>query len=258
MQETKSNYRPSQRTLSIRSNPGGFSFCSSTAKGDVYRELKLASNFDFPERFEDFVQTRGWAEKENLHVTVIEFSDRFMLLPLEITEEEQIQFFFNFQFQQEKDRQLFTTPLSDGKQMICWDIPNNRNQCFEQLFPKLTVLSSAYLLANWTTRQATLSSKAILVAHIYGKSMHIFAAENQTLLFANTFPINSHEELPYYLLRCMEQLSLSPIYTHCVFCTESVPEQEVTEIFQPYIKHIKMAAFTHQTDEPLQFTENNK
>lgn len=256
MQETRNHHQPFQRTLSIRSTPGGFSFCTSTAKGMVSKELKLASNFDFPERFEDYVQSRGWTEREDFPVTITDFADHFLLLPSDITDEKQIRTFFDFQFQHEEAYQIFTATLSDQKQLFCWEIPHERVQCFEHLFKNLTILSSAYLLADWVVRQPTLRQQSILVAHLFGKYMHVFVGENGNLLFANSFPISSHQELPYFLLRCIEQTSLDPAHTHCVFCSESVSEQEITEIFSPYLQHIEIATFTHSTEEPLLLSEH--
>lgn len=256
MQESGNKSRPSQHSLSIRTKPDGFSFCSTTARGDLFKELKMPTRFDFPERFEEFVHLRGWAEKENLQVTLIDFSDRFMILPDKVTEDEQIKTFFNFQFHHEEETQILKVVLCDGKQIFCWEMPSDRDQLFEQLFPRLTILSSAYLLANWTIRQASIKQKPMLVAHLYEKSMQVFAANAQMLLFANTFPIKNIQEIPYFLLRCMDQLSFDPVTTNCIFCPESVSEEDLLEIFSPYIKHIRMAHFTHHINEPLQLSEN--
>lgn len=258
MQESGNKPQTSNNSLSIRSTPDGFSFCYSTVRGKIFKTLKMPTRFDFPERFEDFVNSRGWTEKENLQVTVIDFSDHFLLLPAGISSEEQIKTFFNFQFQHDEECQIFTVPLCDGKQLFCWEIPSSHDRIYEQLFPQLTILSSAYLLANWTIRQASVKQKSVLVAHLYGKTMHVFAADAQRLLFANTFPIKDAQEMPYFLLRCLDQLSLDPTHTKCIFCTESSSKQDIIKIFSPYIKKIEVATFTHQIEEPLQITEKNQ
>ncbi|HEY5499509.1 MAG TPA: DUF3822 family protein [Bacteroidales bacterium] len=258
MQESGNNYQPSPHTLSIRSKPDGFSFCYSGARGSILKELKIPTIFDFQERFEDFVQSRGWAEKENMEVTLIDFSNHFMILPENNTNEEHIKTFFNFQFQHSEASQIFTVPMCDGNQLFCWEMPSSRDKYFERLFPHLTTYSSAYLLANWTIQQADTIQQPVMVAHLYGNAMHIFAANTQKLLFANTFKIKDLQEIPYYLLRCLDQLSLDPLQTRCTFCCESVSEQDILDLFTPYIKHLEMATFTHQTDKPLEIIEKNK
>ena len=257
MQESGNNLHTNQHSLSIRTKPDGFSFCFSTARGYILKELKMPTPFEFPERFEDYVQSRGWADRDNLEVTIIDFSDHFMLLPEKVSDEEHIKAFFNFQFQHDEASQIFTVPLCDEKQLFCWELPSSRDETFEKLFPQLTILSSSYLLANWTIRQANYKRKPVMVAHLYGKSMHVFAADPQKLLFANTFTVKDHQEIPYFILRILDQLSFDPLFIHCIFCSESASENEITDLFRPYIKNFKMATFSHQTDEPLLIIEKN-
>jgi len=147
--------------------------------------------------------------------------------------------------------------MNNRKLLFSWEIPDSRNQHFKKLFPHLTILSSAYLLANWTIREASNSQKPYLVAHLFGKYMHIFVADTQNLLFANSFKIKTIQEIPYFLLRCIDQLSLNPLQTRCTFCCESVSEQNITDIFKPYIKNIELATFTHQAEDPLHITDIN-
>lgn len=215
----------------------------------------MLSGFDFPDKFSDFVHARGWTHKERFPITVIDFSDHFMVVPSNIDQEEYIRSFFDFQFRHEDEYRLYHAPLCDEKQTLYWEIPCQRDQPFEQLFPKHIQFSSAYLLANWTIREALDRNKPLLVAHLFGKSMHIFAADPEQLLFANSFPINDFQDTAYFLLRCMDQLQLSPAYTPCVFCSESENEEEIAAFFSPYIKKFRMAFFTHETEYPLQIIE---
>jgi len=254
MQETDNQSRTSSHALSIRSTPDGFSFCFTTARGHILKDLKMPTKFDFPEQFEEFVQLRGWAEKENLEVTFIDFANQFLVLPDKITDEEQIKTFFNFEFQHEEANQLFTAPLKDGKQIFCWEMSSSRDQYFEKLFPSLKIVSSAYLLANWTIRRALEDQYPIVVAHLYGKQMHLFAANAENLLFANTFTIKDLQEIPYYLFRCMDLHSLDPLTTKCIICCETFSDEEMMALLSPYLRKIEMAAFTHETDEPLHIT----
>jgi hypothetical protein len=257
MQESANNNSTIDNTaISIRSIPDGFAFYTSATKGDVYKELKMPASLDFPSRFEDFVKSEGWAVQNDLLVTVIDFPKHFMVLPNGITDKEQIKTFFNFQFLHEEENQIFSVPLSDGKQSFCWEMPSTRYNAFKRLFLNLNINSSACLLTDWAIHQASVKQVTTLVAHLYGKDMHLFVANTNGLLFANTFPIRNLEEMPYFFLRCMEQLSLNPIQTRCTICSESVPEQNIFEILHPYIQQIRFATFTNQKDYPLKMTGN--
>lgn len=255
MQESaKNNSNIDSTAISIRSIPDGFAFYTSATKEDVYKKLKMTVPSDFPDQFENFVQSEGWTAQNDLLVTVIDFPKHFMVLPESITDKEQIKTLFNFQFLHEEDNQIFSISLNDGKQSFCWEMPTARYNVFRRLFLNLNINSSAGLLTDWVIHQAALKQLTTLVAHLYGTEMHLFVANTYGLLFANTFPVRNLEEIPYFLLRCMEQLSLSPVQTRCVICSESVPEQNISEILHPYIKQVIFAKFTDKKDYPLQMT----
>jgi hypothetical protein len=257
MQESADNITSIDNAMiSIRSIPNGFAFYTSATKGNIYKKLSLPAPIDFPGQFEEFVQSEGWITQNDILVTIIDFPKRFMLLPNSINDKEQIMTFFNFQYLHKEENQIFSVPLSDEKQSFCWGMPKNRYNVFKRLFLNLNIKSSACLLTEWTIRQAALQMQTTLVAHLYGTDMHIFVANAYGLLFANTFPIRNQEEMPYFLLSCMEQLSLNPMQTRCVICSENMPKQDIVEILRPYIQQIEMATFTNQLEEPLKITGN--
>lgn len=256
MQESADNMTSINAMISIRSIPDGFAFYTSATKENIYKTLTLPAPIDFPDRFEEFVQSEGWATQNDLQVTIIDFPRRFTLLPNSINDKEQIMTFFNFQYLHKEENQIFSVPLSDGKQSFCWGMPVSRYNVFKRLFLNLNINSSACLLTDWTIRQAALQMQTTLVAHLYGTTMHIFVANAYGLLFANTFPIRNHEEMPYFLLRCMEQLSLNPVQTRCVICSETISGQDIIGVLRSYLRQIETATFTNQLEEPLKITEN--
>jgi hypothetical protein len=261
MQESTSN-NPSidSARITIRTIPDGFAFYTSTTEGNEPKVLKLPAPIDFPDQFEDYITSEGWANQNDLFVTFIDFTKRFLLLPNSITNKEQIKTFFDFQFFQEKEEayQIFSTPLSDGKQSFNWEMPLDRYNIFKRLFTNLDINTSTFLMIEWTLRQAASQQKTILMTHLFGASMLVCVANSYGLIFANTFPIKKKEEIPYFLLRCMEQLSLNPEQTRCVICSETISGQVILETLHPYIQQIEMAAFTSLPDEPLQLIGNKQ
>jgi hypothetical protein len=253
----KPSNQTDKRDLTIRSMPDGFSFCLSTSEGDVVRQLQTPARFDFPDLFEEFVQDNGWKHQNNLNVSLLDFTNHFMLIPSEITEEEAIKKFFRFQYSQEDEYQIYTIPLDDNKQTFCWEIPVGREQCFEQLFPNLSLLSSSYILANWTFHRANLLQSTVLAAHAFGGSMQLFIANPDRLIFANTFQVRTHEDFLYFLLHCIEQSELEVKKTTCFICSDSTPAEELRERLTPYLPHLELAEFTLHADEFFRVADPN-
>jgi hypothetical protein len=234
-----------KRKLTIRSVPDGFIFSTST---------NLPASMGSSDLFETFVEDQGWAHCDNLTVTIIDFSNRFMLLPSDMTDEEDIRSFFQFQYPQDTNYQLYTIPI-DEKQTFCWEIPVIRDEQFERLFPDRSLLASCYLLADWTYRQATKST--VLTAHFYGNVLHLFVAASGKLLFANTFPVNNMEEGLYFLLRCIAQLEIDPHKTLAYLHSESTPTEMWSQQLEPYLANICFFELTLQPDQPVRIVQPN-
>jgi hypothetical protein len=251
----KPTNRAIKRNLTIRSVPDGFVFRAATSKEEKTTTLDLPAPIDFPDLFEEYLEDNGWAHRNNLPVYVIDFSNRFLLLPSDMTGEEDIRAFFQFQYPQETAYQIYTARLDDNKQTFCWEIPVKRDEQFERLFPEMSLLASCYLLANWTYQQATQST--VLTAHFYGNILQVFAAAPGKLIFANSFPVNNLEEGQYFLLRCMEQLKLNARKTLVYLSSEGTPVEDWHQRLEPYLAHISYFKFTLQPDEPIRIVEPN-
>jgi hypothetical protein len=257
MQETGNKKKTdSIKTLSIFSNPDGFTFFeSSQGKHQTYK-LKIEAPVDFPESFETFVSDHGWASDESLSVRITEHSDRFMLLPVEITDQKQIHTFFDFIHTHINGNVLQTKPLCDGKQIFCYDISSGRLSCYKHIFPEFELNNNAFALTEWTFNNAAERQGTTFVAYLSGKSMQLFAANASGLLFANSFHIQSSSETTYFFLRSMEQLGLDPFETKCMICADPEKASQFINSLRPYIQNLEMATFTFQAENCLQPVNN--
>jgi hypothetical protein len=243
------------RQLLIRSVPDGFQFGKISSKDCTVQNLKLTSAVNFPDLFEKHLRENDWLNRSDLKVTLIDFTGRFMVLPNGYTQDDSVEEFFNFQNGEDDDQQIYTAPLDDDQQTFCWQIPYTRDKVFEKLLPNLTLLSSSYILANWTLNQATDVPCTLLTAHFYGNQMQLFAAEPGRLLFANNFGVKDVEEICYFLLRCVDQLGLDPHKLHVCLCCETLPFEELQALLAPYLAYISAGEFTFHPDQPFRFSD---
>lgn len=255
MQETESpNSQPSGQLL-IRSVPEGFLFCGPTPEGLETFRLRIPAPIDFPEFFESFLQEKGWANNKNLQTTLVDFTHRFLLVPTEFSDDDSIREFFRFQLGSDPNQQTYTAPSDDEKQTFCWEIDLIRDEVYERLLPGVNVWATSFLLSNWTCNQAQRTQQTTLTVHFYGQHMQVFGATAEKLVFANTFIVKSTEEILYFILRVVEQLSFSPLLTNVVLCSESTPFEMLEFLLNPYLKNIWEGTFT--TDAAALFRMKN-
>jgi len=239
------------RHLSILSNPDGFIFSDAEKAGSRTYELKTEAPVDFPERFEEFVRNCGWAGNPWMDVTLTEHTNRFMVMPAAIDDPGQQRVLFDASFTKCVPGELVVHPLSDGKQLFCYEIPTLRLDSYKHLFINLHLFNNAHLLTEWILKQANTSGETTMMAYKYGKNLHIFIASPTQLLFVNAFLTRTTQEDTYFCLRCIEQLNLDPFTLRCFVCSLTEQPVGLTETLRPYIKNIRQAVFTGMPDHPV-------
>jgi hypothetical protein len=251
MPETGKAVSQTYRHLLIRTVPEGFQFGRSTPGGNVVQKLKLYASIDFPDLLEKYLRENNWLNRADLKVTLIDFSDRFMILPNQFTDDEALEDLFRFQNGEDEEQQTYMGPLDDDQQTFCWQIATSRDEQFEKLFLNLNLLTGCYILANWTLNQAIASQTTLLTAYFYARNLQVFVANSERLIFANTFVARDDEEILYFLLRCVDQLDLDPRTLIACFCCENGDYDEMQALFEPYLANIIPGEFTFQPDAPF-------
>jgi hypothetical protein len=257
MPDTEKAISQTYKHLLIRTVPDGFQFGRATTTGDMVQKLKLYAAIDFPDLLETHLRENNWLKRNDLKVTLIDFSHRFMILPNAFTDDESIEDLFCFQNGEAEEQQTYMAPLDDEKQTFCWQIPSSRDEHFENMFANLTLLTSCYILANWTLNQAKESKMTMLTAYFFGRHLQLFAATPNNLLFANSFIARDDEETCYFLLRCVDQLELDPKTVTVCLCCEGESFQKMNDLFQPYLVNILEGEFTYQPDKPFRIRLKN-
>lgn len=238
------------RQLIVRSVPDGFLFGKVTTHGTSKTKLRLFAAIDFPEKFVNYLKENHLSGRPELKTSIIDFTNRFMLVPTKAADDRSLEEYFRFEFGDEGEQQIYTAPFDDGKQLFCWEVPAERDRQFEKALPNMTLWSSSYLVANWTYHQAAKSDISALTVHLYGHSMQVFMADTRRLLFANSFTARNDEETAYFILRCLEQVGLDPTTVNTFLCNEgSKTFTELKTLLSPYLANIFEAEFSLNPDQ---------
>ena len=234
--------------LSIQSYSDGFIFYESNNERMQTFKLAMEAFVDFPESFEKFVVEKGWSAGMQININITEHGDRFLILPSEIEDPEQIRSFFDFMYAPIKGNSLRSDPLSDGKQQFCYELSSERLASYKRMFTKFKLQNDAFAITEWTLSNAIARQKPVVIANVFKKSMQLFAANTSGILFANSFQIQTIPEVTYFFLRCLEQTGLNPFETDCYICSHNEENDELNDSLRPYIKNLETATFTPQSE----------
>ena len=222
-------------------------------------KLRLFAAIDFPDKFVNFLKENHWSSRPDLKISIIEFTNRFMLVPTKLADDRSLEDYFHFQNGDEGEQQIYTAPFDDGKQLFCWEVPAERDRQFEQYLPNMTLWSSSYLVANWTYHQAAKSDISALTVHLFGHQMQLFMADTHRLLFANTFAVRNAEEIAYFILRCLEQVGLDPTTVNTFLCSENnMTFAEMQHLLSPYLAKVFEAEFSLNPDQLFRISKKEQ
>lgn len=238
------------KQLIVRTVPDGFLFGKVSTHGTGKSKLRLFAGIDFPDKFVNFLKENHWSNRPELKVSIIDFTNRFLLVPSKVADDQTLETYFRFQNGDEGEQQIYTAPFDDGKQLFCWQVPAERDLQFEKSLPNMTLWSSSYLIANWTYHQAAKTDISALTVHLFGHSMQLFMADTHRLLFANAFTVRNAEEIAYFILRCLEQVGLDPTTVNTFLCSENnMTYTELQTLLAPYLANLFEAEFSLNPDQ---------
>lgn len=197
-----------QYTLSIRLNADGFSFsiCNPVG-GDVFFERKevdpaisLTANIK-----------RIFKETDYLHlpykeVNVLLINKRFVLLPLELFDEEQVETIFYYNHNLRENEEVCYNILKKNNVVVIFGIDKSTHNFLKDKFKSIHFYFHFSPLIEYFTRDSRTASEKKMYAYMRKKTVDIYCFERGTLLLANTFDCRDENDRQYYILYMWKQL----------------------------------------------------
>ena len=230
-------------SLSIQLGLNGFSFCIATAEGQVLSNFNESSGENPYTEQELFIKILdAFDKKPELQakfnpIEVIYHNDLFALVPQELFDVNNASTYLNYSV-----KTLATDYISHdnikGTDIINVFIPyiNINNFLIDQLGEYNYQHSSALLIEKALELSKNKFSEKVFVFISKG-IFEVIVTKGSELLLFNSFAYSSNEDLLYYLLFCMEQLSLSPNEIEVQLLSEI--DSELYDLIFTYVRHVE-------------------
>lgn len=230
-------------SLSIQLSLNGFSFCIATAEGEIVTSFDEFSNegnyYSEQELYEQVIKT--FNNKPELQakfntVEVIYHNDLFALVPQKLFDPNNKKSYLNYSV-----KTLATDYISHDNiketDIISVFIPyiNINNFLIDQLGEFNYQHSSALLISHSLNLSKQNSNKKVYT-HFSKSTFEIIITNGTELLLFNTFVYSTNEDILYYLLFCMEQLSLSPNEIDVLFL--NTVSSDLYDLLYTYVRNI--------------------
>jgi hypothetical protein len=257
---SQQNEEPVINRLSILNGKDRFVFIETIGSLKNTFELFIKPSEDSALSLATFSREHNWVNNPDIGISITEHTERFMVIPAEIEDNQQKEQLFNAAFSSPIKSSLLTRPLSDGRQLMLCEIDAGLLSGYYKLFPFFNLNFDAHLLADWIIQKANLVQKAVVACYRLPNSLLFFAAKPYQLLIANSFKTKTVQDCLYYTLRCFQQLELDPLTTHCMCITQPAFETlslELVEALKPYINQLESSVLNGQTSNPLQLVNHS-
>ena len=227
-------------SLSIQLSLNGFSFCIASPDGEIistYQEKNTGETLneeDLLDKVKNAFNNKPELQAAFEKIEVIYQNELFTLVPKDIFKEENIIDYLDYSIKT-LATDFITHDVITNTDIVNVFIPyiNINNYLIEKLGTFNYTHSSSILIEkvlkedNNDTKVFTLISDGLF---------EVIITKDKKLLLFNTFRYSTNEDILYYLLFCMEQLSLSPDEIELILLSSI--NEDLYNLLYTYVRHV--------------------
>lgn len=205
--------------LSIQVSLNGFSFsvvCPAKNKLLAFNHtpLKISSESLITRRFNDWISSKSLLSKTFKKVRLILFNKEFTLVPEKYFNSEIKAEIPDLLFEKKKNTEIAENIIIDQKSRIIFLLPNGLHKIITSYFGEYEIIHPIKLVAN---QHVKTDKKYVLNLIIERGNFYITLFKKDKIFLCNNFDYVHTNDLIYYVLTILKQLSISPKETELVY-----------------------------------------
>lgn len=236
--------------LSIRLKADGFSFFvfdAQESKKHSY-ELKTDSSLSLTANLKKVFQNEEFITKPYLQKRVIYAGLRYILLPLELFEDEQKEILF-YHSHIKKDNEIIKYDIiKDSNLVVLYAMDTSTHKFLNEWDQEVSIQSQLSLLIEKLSTINKSSQQKQMFVDIQKNRVSIYSFEKGNLLANNSFTIQSFDDVLYYSLYLWKQLDFDQQEDELLILKESDKEQSVFPEFKKYLNNIDFLSINRLFD----------
>lgn len=177
------------------------------------------------------------------------------LVPAKYFDEQQINDIYKLNFSAVEQTKVMYNTLDDGKIYNVFAYPEALLHVLNERFPKCRLYHhSSPFLQNVLVESAHLTRPRCF-SYLYKGFVTIAVADNNQILFYNSFVINSITDIVYYLLSVYEQFNMKPKHLDLFISSDTDEHDEIFENLNKYFMHVRFITPSKQFTYSYLFDE---
>jgi hypothetical protein len=203
------DWKKSERcTLSIRLGMEAYSFFIFNPVDDTVAivEKGVNSSLSVTANLKKVFQEVDFIDNRYKRINVISTGNRFLFVPLELFEDEQIQTLFYHSHLPKENEEIQYNILKRNNLVVLFGMDRSAVQFLTNWQPEVKFFAQITLFLNHYLLKSRLGDSRKLFAYLHKNRTDIYCFEQGKLLLANSFECKETEDIVYYLLYVWKQL----------------------------------------------------
>jgi hypothetical protein len=213
MQVTGNNQNPN-KSLSIRVCTDGLSFCvyaPSEAEPYKYITYKVNHTISLAANLKQALLNEPVLQEEYQRVNVLVTTPKFTTVPVVHFKSEEIEDIFNFNFPKEPPQHISYNVLRRSGIAIIFGLEKNIYQLIRDDFPRARFYASASTLIEFFAEKSIFGNNKKMFVYLHESEMTVYCLNQGVMLFVNTFPVKTVDDIQYFILNVWQQLGYDQI-----------------------------------------------
>jgi len=244
MNQTENISIPISDTLVIEITDDGFSYCGFSQHSNTplfvnHLAIDKNSTQSLEMQFQAFVISSNVLKTSYQDVFVNHTNTRFTLCPTVLYSPENTRTLLEFNIGETSDSIIKTDEINHDIQCI-YAIPELLNSTIDKLLPSHKSKNTLSVLCQLFLSAEEFSGESVLL-YLYKNLIYIIVKDKHKLLLANTFHVNTQEDVLYYLLFTLEQFELNPLTIKLSIAGNTETNNPLITSVKKYIKEVRFA-----------------
>jgi hypothetical protein len=244
MNNTQNTTVTNADTLIIEISDDEFSYCSFNQHSNTplfihNQPIDKNSTQSIEMQFQAFIISSNVIKTSYKDVFINHSNTKFTLCPTVLYSPENTRTLLEFNIGYTSDSVIKTDEINHDIQCI-YAIPELLNSTIDKLLPSHKSKNTLSVLCQLFLSAEEFSSESVLL-YLYKNLIYIIVKDKHKLLLANTFDVNTQEDVLYYLLFTLEQFELNPLTVKLAIAGNTETNNTLITSVKKYIKEVRFA-----------------
>ena len=198
--------------LSIRLSTDGFSFSVFNPEGEkdfIITPYSINKNYSMTANVKELFASDDTFKQRYKQVNVLIDTPRFMTLPLEMFDDEQIETLFYSTFTKQDNEIVLCNVLAKNDVVVLFGMDKHTHQLINEHYPLAAYYATSSPLTDYFLNKGRNSTNKRLYAYTHQQVLDICCLDNGRLQLTNSFSTPTQADAIYYLLYIWKQMNMN-------------------------------------------------